>query len=159
MTIKDVLKKLKVVPAQKAYGTNGRLEIPDIGIGVPLYEAGNGDAQKIVDNINSAAFIRFGDQDIIADHVCQGFSNLINVKPGVTEAYIRYEDGRQKAYTCQCSQLGHIRKSASGNSLLDWTWNRALGNNGASLVIYTCLGNPKGTEQSVTLTYWTENEQ
>ena len=151
MTFKDILKKLKPV---KVYGTHGRIEIPDLGIGVPLYETGSGNAQNLVDNPGSAAFIRYGTQSIIADHVSQGFSNLINVKPGVTKAYIRYADGRQEEYTCQCSQLGHIRKSESGNVLLDWTWGRALMRTGDNLVIYTCLGNAIGNDQRVTLTFW-----
>ena len=37
-------------PKQKTYGTHGRIEIPVLRISLPLYEAKNGNAQKIVDD-------------------------------------------------------------------------------------------------------------
>ena len=153
MTIRNLFKKIPQTP-KKTYGTHGRIEIPDLNIGIPLYLTEDKNAQKIVDDQDSAACICFGEQNIIVDHVSQGLSNLINVKPGVTKAYIQYEDGSHESYICECSQLGHIKKSSSGNQLFDWTWKHALGKNKNCLTIYTCLGRADGDDQLVTLTYW-----
>ena len=141
------------------YGTHGMIDIPELGIMMPLYTATN-DAQKVVDAANSAAFFHLGQQDVIADHVSSGkFANLIKSRPGRTTAYIRYENLTVESYLCVASQFGHIKKSASGNKLFNWQWEPATDKNPGGLTIYTCLGFAHGDIQDVTLTYWKRTDQ
>lgn len=159
MNLKQLFKKNPPKIPNKIFGTHGRIEIPDLEIEIPLYDSEYGNAQSIVDRLDSAVFISHGQQGIIVDHVDQGFKNLINVKPGITKAYIYYydpelKDGSVEQYSCVCSQLGHIKKNISGNRLFDWSWKQAPDKNKDGLTIYTCLGNAIGDDQRVTLTYW-----
>ena len=57
---KKIVQYFKPAPQPKIYGTHGRVEIPSLSISLPLYEAST-DAQKIVDDKNSAAFIKWLD--------------------------------------------------------------------------------------------------
>lgn len=42
----------------KIYGDNGRIEIPDLKISLPLYK-GNDNPQEVVDKKNAAAFLEW----------------------------------------------------------------------------------------------------
>ena len=141
------------------YGTHGMIDIPELGIVMPLYTATT-DTQKVVDAANSAAFFHYGKQDVIADHVSAGkFSNLIKSRPGKTTAYIRYENLTSETYLCVASQLGHIQKTDAGNRMFNWQWESAADKNPGGLTIYTCLGLAHGNIQDVTLTYWKRTDQ
>lgn len=154
MNLKQLFKKNPPKIPNKIFGTHGRIEIPDLEIEIPLYNSECGNSQSVVDNLDSAVFISYGKYGIIADHVDQGLKNLINAKPGITKVYIRHENGSQESYICECSQVGHIKKSESGNRLFNWLWERAPETNKNSLTIYTCFGVADGDDQRVTLTYW-----
>ena len=132
-------------------GMYGRLTIPSIGVDVGLYycsdDAGSR-AQKIVDAVDSAAYMDQGDAvgAIIADHKHQGFSAIKKAVPYETYAYIDYGSHTQ-TYVCTAVGLGHNY----GNDLVDW--------NGVSLnydhipgglAMYTCNEN----WNNVTITYW-----
>lgn len=139
----------------KEFGTYGRLEIPELRIAIPLNASHGGDAQKIVDARNSAAFIKWRYQEVIADHVSQGnFKNLILARPGNTKAYILYADGGRAPLLCTQTQTGHIRIEDGKNKLFDESWAPFDKQNAGGIVIYTCKGLRKGNVQDVTLTYW-----
>lgn len=168
MSVWDKLKSLlstsspttpEVKPKEKKYGTHGRLEIPELSIEMPLYDAKGVNAQSIVDAADSAAIFQHGSQTMIADHVSQGmFANLINCRPGKTKAYIRYQEGRSEEYLCHVSQYAHIHMIGTGNVLLDWRDDPVSSKNPGGLSIYTCLGFRHGDIQDVTLTYWKKAE-
>lgn len=144
------------------YGSHGRLEIPTLNISIPLYEASGSTSQKVVDDQDSAAFIRYGTQNIIADHVSQAnFSNLIKSRPGKTVANITYEDGTSEKYLCMVSQIGHIKpgENNKNNHMFDWRWTPIRGKNPGGLTIYTCMGYAHDGIQDVTITYWLPFEE
>ena len=138
-----------------SYGT---LKIPSLLISVPLYEVtSNLSAQDIVDAFNSAVFMKYGNQYLIADHVSQGkFWNLIKCKSGKTKAKIISQDGTVKNYICVVNQQGFLIVKKESNRLYDWKWESVIDKNPNGLVIYTCQGLKKDNIQNVTLTYWKE---
>ena len=144
----------------KAYGSYGRLEIPDLKIGVPLYASNGNNSQKIVDDRNSAAFIRWHYQEVIADHVSQSnFKNLIMAKPGVTRAHLLFADGSITTLICTQIQTGHIVITDGKNKMYDEQWAPFDKQNAGGFVIYTCKGLRKGNVQDVTLTYWSKTDE
>jgi len=129
----------------KKKGTHGRIEIPSLRIGVPLYNS-NGNAQKIVDNKKSAVFLEWEDQIAIADHSGQdGFERLANAIPYQTLAYIDYKG--KEYYLCTKKQVGHI----VNDRIYDSKWEHAKS---GGLVIYTCIGKSAEDVMDAWLTYW-----
>ena len=62
------------------YGTYGRLEIPDLNISIPLNGIELGPAQKVIDLEDSAIYLKWPNQVVIADHCHQAnFSNLNSI--------------------------------------------------------------------------------
>ena len=136
------------------YGSQGRLEIPELAIGVPLYDTTTGSAQKIVDDENSAAYLFWGDQIAIADHSSQAnFNNLNNAVPSRTTAYI-VRPGRTERYVCAQTQIGHIKIGSSGNQIYDCKWRPVYQQNRGRLTIYTCIQKSAQDVMDVRLTYW-----
>ena len=133
------------------YGSHGRLEIPSIGISVPLYN--DGDKQKIVDEPDSAVWFKFGVQDCIADHNYQGFSKINDVVPEETVAVILSPDKRVE-YICFRSEVGHIISSGGMNKLRDAHWDYVNLQNPGGLCIYTCLEKSGNGIMDVRLTFW-----
>ena len=145
---------LKTQSDPKVYGTHGRLEIPDLLIGVPLYDAKGSESQAVVDKVNSAVYMHWPKQDAIADHASQAnFSNLNMAKVDRTVAIIDYGN-REEKYHCVNSQVGHIRISPSGNRIFDENWNMAYFQNDGGLCIYTCMKKSADDVMDVRLTYW-----
>jgi len=153
---KLISKKNEVVQQKKVvYGNHGRLLIPSLKIDVPLYEGAKGTAQRIVDAKRSAAFIRWTNQNVIADHVSEeNFCNLPKSVPGNTTAVIEYQNGTRENYFCVRIQTGYIQNENGINRLYDRDGIRVNTQNSGGLTIYTCQGTPKGNRQYVTLTYW-----
>lgn len=131
-------------------GKKGRLVIPTVNISVALYESllyTKEDTQSIVDAYDSACYIGYPRLTAyIGDHYFQGFENIKGSVPGVTEAYIYWEDGSMSTYVC-------IEKHANGVNM-----GRIYDNNGKDLyysgydiAIVTCNAN---VPKSVTITYW-----
>ena len=50
---------------ETSYGTHGRLSIPSLNIDVAVYNSHGNDSQAIVDEIDSAAFINWKNQNAI----------------------------------------------------------------------------------------------
>lgn len=144
------------VQRPKIYGSHGRLEIAELGISIPLYDATDSSGtQRIVDRQDSAAYIHWIKQDAIADHANQSnMANLNMAKAGRTIAVIDL-GGEQLAYRCVSSQVGHIRLSPDGkNRIFDANWNRANLQNEGGLCIYTCMHKSAEDIMDVRLTYW-----
>lgn len=143
-------------PVQRplVYGTHGRLDIRNLFISVPLYDAATGaDKQRMVDNPNSAVFFKLGVQNVIADHADQAnFSNLNMAKPGMTARI--YDREKETVYRFVKSQVGHIRISQLGNRLFDQNWQQVSTQNEGGLCIYTCIGKSADDVMDVRLTYW-----
>lgn len=142
-------------PQPKVYGTSGWLEIPELEIGVPLYDSRGGDKQAIVDAENSAIYMNWGTQQCIADHTYQSnFVNLNKAIVGKTVAFI--DDGvNKRAYYCVSSQIGHIRIGRNGgNTLLDSSWVPVYAQNVGGICIYTCLRQSADDVMDVRLTFW-----
>lgn len=86
-----------------AMGTHGRFQIPDLGIDVALYDS-NGNAQEIVDALDSAVFHAYGTSDgYIGDHCSEdgGFCWLRWAVEGKTIAKIVYADGSTEEWICR----------------------------------------------------------
>ena len=152
----NIFKKIKAYiqsfpPLPKVYGTHGRIEIPNLKISLPLYDA-KGDAQTIVDRKNAAAFIKWSNQDVIADHSGQdGFERLEFATPGNTLAFIVYNNGKpSETYICTQKQIGHILMGTK-NKLVD-AKNVPPQSNG--LIMYTCIHESAINIMDVWLTYW-----
>lgn len=82
-------------------GLYGRFYIPDVNIDVALTYVDSSNwyqAQEIVDKIDSAAYLAYGDSCAIADHNIQGFSSIIKCKIG-TKAFIKH-DTYTEVYEC-----------------------------------------------------------
>lgn len=147
--MEDLVEKLKV------YGSSGRLEIPELDISVPLYDTSVGSAQRIVDNLDSAVYLRWGNGQIaIADHSNQAnFSNLEHAKAGESKAFIDSGTSRVQ-YVCYRSQVGHIKTDVGGNSIFDEAWNPVFWQNAGGLTIYTCIHRSAPNIMDIRLTYW-----
>lgn len=147
-------KKVTRMLSAKVYGTHGRLEIQELNISVPLYDARGLASQRVVDNRNSAAFMRWQKQIAIADHCDQAnFSNLNKVRAGSTTAVIDLRN-TQERFICVSSQVGHIRLAESGNRIFDRNWNPANTQNEGGLCIYTCIEKSAPDVMDVRLTFW-----
>ena len=135
-------------------GTHGRLEIPELSISVPLYDANGCDSQKIVDAQDSAVLMRWGNQFAIADHNDQAnFKNLSDAEPGKTTAMIRQGKNLQR-YRCIKTQVGHITISENGNRIFDQDWKPVYQQAFGGLCIYTCLNKSAPNVMDIRLTYW-----
>lgn len=146
------------VEKPKVYGSSGRLEIPELGISVPLYNTSSGSAQAIVDSLDSAVYLRWGNGQIaIADHANQAnFSNLEYAQVDKTRAFI--DSGTSRVpYVCYRSQVGHIKTDVGGNSIFDEAWNPVFWQNAGGLTIYTCIHRSAPNIMDIRLTYWRPN--
>ena len=138
----------------KIYGTRGRIEIPELNIGVPLYGTESGGAQEVIDRQDSAVYLRWPGQIAIADHSSQAnFSNLNLAKPGHTKAYIVTRDSRTP-YICYQTQVGHIRIESGRNTLYDNNWEPVFAKNHDGLTMYTCIKKSAPNVMDVRLVYW-----
>ena len=149
---KKIVQYFKPAPPPKIYGTHGRIEIPSLSISLPLYEAST-NAQKIVDDKNSAAFIKWLDQDVIVDHSGQdGFERLEKAIPKSTIAYVVYNNGKStERYICTKKQIGHIKTVGGKNKLLDSQWQHPKS---GCLLMYTCIKKSAPDVMDVWLIYW-----
>ena len=133
------------------FGTAGRLEIPSVGICVPLnfVRLGVDDVQKTVDAQDSAAYFWLRDTvPVIADHNNQGFADLYRVKEGeIAIAY--FADGHSGKYVC----TRVCRGTNTGTDLLDENGvsvSSPLNAVSTCLIMYTCYDG----WHNVLITYW-----
>lgn len=130
-------------------GMIGRLTIPDVGISVALfYSPVTKNSQSIVDRKDSAVYldcINFGQaQDLIADHVHQGFSAIKKVVPNKTIAKIDYGTHIIK-FKCVDKFIG----KNIHYDLVDNNGKSVLTQNKGGVAMYTC-----NSDGMVTITYW-----
>lgn len=143
-------KKEPVVVREK-FGTLGRLYLPTINHSVAVYYANvynntSYNAQKIVDDEDSAAYYQLGNKYIVADHYYQGFKKIVNLNVGDT-ASIKMNDGTVKNYYLKNKLIG-INASAD---LTDEAGNSIQTMDG-TLVMYTCYTSDK----KIMITLWDE---
>ena len=140
----------------KKYGNAGRLEIPELSIGVALYDTRVGTAQQIVDNPESAVLLRWEAQKAIADHSSQSnFANLNRARPYGTVMYLDSKGGARERYLCVSSQVGHIKTDEHGtNSIYDGKWESPRVKNKGGICIYTCIQRSAPNIMDIRLTYW-----
>lgn len=139
------------------YGTYGRLEIPDLNISIPLNGIELGPAQKVIDLEDSAIYLKWPNQVVIADHCHQAnFSNLNKAIPGHTKAYIATDPENKKWLVCCKTQVGHIKIGEKSNALFDHDWIPVYQNNSSGFTMYTCIQKSAPDVMDVRLTYWME---
>lgn len=137
------------------YGTYGRLEIPDLSISIPLNGVESGSAQQVIDMEDSAVYLNWPNQTVIADHCHQAnFSNLNRAIQGHTKAFIASDPDSKKWLVCCKTQVGHIRIGEKSNSLFDHDWNPVYHSNSGGLTMYTCIEKSAPDVMDVRLTYW-----
>ncbi len=138
---------------EMTYGDAGRLEIPNVGISVPLYlSVCNGELhQYYVDMEDSACLFdnrTEGSLSLgISDHWNQGFDGLYDVTPGMT-ARILYPDGTENDYVCT-----YVDRNGTndGYHIIDSQGRQVAYIDSNILYMYTC--NSEGW-WSVTLSLW-----
>ncbi len=139
----------KIGEEQAVRGNLGRLLIPDVDIDVALFDA-HDDAQQIVDNYDSAAYMDWEMPNImIADHCYQGFTMTKYVQVGTTEAYIVSSSGTK---TLVCIDV--IPDAV--NAVTDLTYSDMTPISdvySGKYLMYTCNGY---NWRSVTVTIWDE---
>ena len=144
--------KKKATSENVTEGDAGMLLIDDVGIRVPLFLTDVVEepdyTQKVVDRENSAAYIKYKDVYIIADHVGQDFSNLSNVKPG-TKAVIKNGDTKE---TYECVELIKGRNNVDMIEDINGTKITELAKD--RLAMYTCAD----TWEDILLTLWDKVE-
>ncbi len=139
---------------EEKYGTHGRLIIPDLNISVPLNGIELGSAQHVIDLEDSAVYLKWPNQIVIADHCTQAnFSNLKKAVPGRTKALIVTPDSKEE-FACCRKQIGHIRIGQSSNALYDRDWIPVYKTNSGRLTMYTCISRSAPDVVDVWLTYW-----
>lgn len=139
---------------ETSYGTHGRLSIPSLNIDVAVYNSHGNDSQAIVDEIDSAAFINWKNQNAIVDHRSQSFYYLPDAIPGLTKACIitpMYTD----YYVCTYVGNGKITYGADHLCSITDEWGDAVNlANSGGICMYTCQGEMDGDEVPVCITYW-----
>lgn len=140
----------------RRYGNAGRVEIPELNIGVALYDTRTGAAQQIVDNPESAVFLHWEEQKAIADHNNQSnFANLNRVRPYGTAMYLISVNGMREKYICVSSQIGHIKINEHGaNTIYDSKWESPRHKNRGGVCVYTCIQRSAPDIMDIRLTYW-----
>lgn len=129
----DILETIK--QSKDILGTAGRLYIPSVNVSVGLYHADittGGNAQKIVDDKDSAAYFQITNQNVIADHNHQGFHKIINTSIG-DKAYIKKANGEVAVY----KMVNKLEGQNHGFDLTDLNGNSVLNGSGY-LITYTC---------------------
>ena len=138
-TAKDSITVEKIVPKNpKIYnemksraGMIGRWQMPSVGIDVALFNSGS---QETVDNVDSAAYFRFGTMYTIADHSNQKFKVLNKCEVG-DKAFI--DNGLEKVeYVCTAKFKGHN----TTKDLTDENYNTIKYSNEGGITCYTCDG-------------------
>lgn len=129
-------------------GTKGRLYFPSLNFSVALYYANayndeNYNAQKIVDDKDSAAYFYFYQYELISDHNYQGFNKIINLSIN-DKMYIKNADNTNSYYVLKDKFIGQNLKddlvSKEGQSVLDMD---------GDLIIYTCYN-----KDDIIITIW-----
>ena len=146
------------------YGTDGRLDIPDLDIHVPLNHPADGQTrQDVVDDPSSALIMDLGTQTVIVDHVTSGrMRYLCESKLGMV-ALIVQEDGSYREFTCMQVASGYLARR-SQNEFRDaflYDGSRVRDLNAGGLCIMTCRMDQDpdelekyGADCLVTFTFW-----
>ena len=140
----------KVRKDTRTLGTFGRLYLPSVNLNVALYKTdvstGN-EAQKIVDNKDSAAYFLIYTHQIIADHSHQNFHKIADIPVG-EKAYIKKSDSEVIVYKLVQKFEGINAESdltdLNGKSVFDEKEN---------LIMYTCY-KINEYENHVMITIW-----
>ena len=132
-------------------GNIGRLYIPDVGVNVALFRASVfGDAQKVVDAKDSAAYMDDGiesyNQILIGDHMQQGFYAIKNAIPDLTYAFINYGT-HSTQYICRANFKGYNIV----DDLVDMNGVSISRMNNNGICMYTC-----NVDDTITITLWEE---
>ena len=144
------------------YGTDGRLNIDELKITVPLYHkvAGETTTQSVVDAPYSACFMKWRSQNAISDHCSDGnMFHLAEAQVGMT-ASVEHENGAHEVYRCVEVTDGYIKEGrlyfADGRDL-----SCSDDVNAGGIGIYTCWVNQPtkrlkeiGAQVFVTVTLW-----
>lgn len=129
-----IIQRPQVKPIDNRKGLIGRLYIPSVGINLAIREPTNDtEAQKFVDEKDSAAIFWRGDARIVADHNNQGFANLSKVSIGDSAEMI-LKDGSSISYIVVNKFTGHN----TGPELTDDDYNCIYDDNIGGLTLYTC---------------------
>ncbi len=120
---------------ESSLGTLGRLFLPSVDFNVAVYSTDLSDgnnAQKIVDQKDSAAYFQIRNHSVIADHNHQGFHRIIDLEIG-DKAYIKTSDGQIQVYRMtqkfEGMNLGSDLTDLNGKSAFDLE---------SDLILYTC---------------------
>ena len=140
------------------YGAFGRLIIPSLNISVPLYTTDKEkNAQEIVDDEDSALYLKWPYQYVIVDHARGTFKNLYNAIPGKTIAIID-KILKQERYICVKEQRGMLLEKSDSreNILYDANGKRVQDSmeNKGGLCIYTCMEALSPNTTAIKITYW-----
>ena len=132
----------------------GAVDIPSLGIHIPIYEIGDGDsdnAQGVIDNESVAALLNYSwlAQPVICDHDYQAFRNLSEVSVGDKMRITSWKYGNFE-YVCTKNTTGINRN------------NDIVSDDGVSyatefvgdFVLYTC----SDSGGKITLTAWKKIE-
>ena len=146
------------------YGTDGRLDIPDLDIHVPLNHPADGQTrQDVVDDPFSALIMDMGAQTAIIDHVVSGkMRHLCQTTLGM-QASIAQKDGSCSEFICVQVACGYLARRSPNDFrdayLYDGTRVREL--NAGGLCIMTCRMDQDpdelekyGADCLVTYTFW-----
>lgn len=149
--LEKLVKDNNLVPALDGkVGNVGRLIIPQVNVSVALYKSileTAEDAQNIVNAYDSACYVSYtGWTTYIGDHFFDGFVNMKNSIPGVTNAYIYWTDGTVSKYRCVSKHYNGVNR---GNIYDDNGTDIYL--SGYDIAMVTCNGYNSNT---VTITYW-----
>ena len=131
-------------------GTFGRLYLPSVNLNVALYQTEisiGSEAQKIVDNRDSAAYFSVYAHQVIADHSHQGFHRIADIPIG-ERAYIKKNDSQIVTYKLtqkfEGMNQGSDLTDLNGKSVFDEKEN---------LIMYTCY-KINEYENHVMITIW-----
>ncbi len=134
----------------RTLGTFGRLYLPSVNLNVALYqteiETGT-EAQKIVDNRDSAAYFSVASHQIIADHSHQGFHKIADISIG-EKAYIKKNDSSITTYQL----IQKFEGMNQGSDLTDLN-GKSVFDEKENLIMYTCY-KINEYENHVMITIW-----
>ena len=133
----------------ESLGTSGRLFIPSVDLSVGLYQVNmeEENPQKVVDDIDSAAYFLFHNQNVIADHNFQKFDRIGNVSIG-EKAYIKDTEGTIRTYKL----VDKFEGKNLGEDLVDLN-DKSIFDGSNRLIMYTCY-KIITSSNSVMITIW-----
>lgn len=123
------------------------LDIPDLGVHVMCFPADCFDGEQnqfVVDAKDSAAYMSWGVESVIADHKHQGFSAIWDCAAGV-KAYLTDANGTR---SLTCVEVGS--GTNTGGGIFSDSGHDAWNYNDGGICMYTC----NEDWQHITVTFW-----